>query len=85
MISIIEKGIRSGIYQATHRYAKANNRYMKNYDKKNESSYIEYLGANNLYVWAMLMMINQTKGEDVYECTRLIYSKIVKSLAKIKK
>ena len=85
MILIIEKGIRSRICQATHRYAKANNRYMKNYDKKNESSYMEYLSANSLYVWAMLMMINRTEGEDVYEFARLIYSKIVKSLAKIKK
>ena len=53
MLLMIEKGIRDGICQATYRYAKANNEYMKNYDKNNESSYIEYLDANNLYGWAM--------------------------------
>ena len=36
MLLMIEKEIRGGICQATHRYAKANNKYMKNYDKKNE-------------------------------------------------
>ena len=53
MILMIKKRIRSGICQTTHRYAIANNRYMKNYDKNIESSYIEYLDANNLYGWAM--------------------------------
>ena len=39
--------------QATHRYVKANNKYIKNYNKNIESSYIQYLDANNLYGWAM--------------------------------
>ena len=53
LILMTEKGIRAGISQATYRYAKANNKYMKNYNKNIESSYIEYLDANNLYGWAM--------------------------------
>ena len=40
---IIEEGIRGGMCQSTHRYAKANNKDMKNYDKKIESPYLTYL------------------------------------------
>ena len=53
MLLMIEKGIRGGICQATYRCAKANNKDMKNYDKNTESSYIEYLDANNLYGWTL--------------------------------
>ena len=35
MLLMVEKEIRGGFCQVTHRYAKANNNYMKNYDKKN--------------------------------------------------
>ena len=48
-----EEGIRGGICHAIHRHAKANNKYMINYDKNKESSYIQYLDANNLYGWAI--------------------------------
>ena len=40
MLLMVEKGIRGGICHAIYRYAKANNKYMKNYDKNKESSYI---------------------------------------------
>ena len=53
MILMTENSIKGGICQATYRYAKANDKYMKNYDKNIESSFIEYLDANNLYRWAM--------------------------------
>ena len=36
---MVEKGIRDGMCHAIHRYAKANNKYMKNYDKNIISSY----------------------------------------------
>ena len=49
MLLMIEEGVRGGICHAVHRYAKANNRYMKDYDESKESSYIQYLDANKLY------------------------------------
>ena len=53
MLLMAEEGIKGGICHAIHRYAKSNNKYMDNYDKNIESSYQEYLDANNLYGWAM--------------------------------
>ena len=53
MLSMIEEGIKRGIFHSIRRHAKANNKYMKNYDRNEESSYIPYLDANNLYGWAM--------------------------------
>ena len=50
---MIEEGIRGGICHAIHRYAKANNKYTKNYDKSKNSSYIQHLDVNNFYGAAM--------------------------------
>ena len=49
----IEKGLRGGISYIAKRYAKANNKYMKDYDPKKPSKFITYLDMNNLYGWAM--------------------------------
>ena len=53
MLMMFEKGTRGGMCHAIYRHAKANNKYMKNYDKNIESPYLVYLDANNLYGWAM--------------------------------
>ena len=49
----IEKGMRGGISTITHRHAVANNKYMKDYNPDEASTYLMYLDANNLYGWAM--------------------------------
>ena len=49
MLLKVEKDIRGGICHSIYRYAKANNKYMKVYDKNKELSYIQYWVVNNLY------------------------------------
>ena len=61
MLLMGENGIRDGMCQTIHRYAKANNKYMKNYNKNIESSCIQYLNANNLYGWAMSQKLHVNK------------------------
>ena len=49
MLSMVEKGIRGDICHSIYQHAKPNNKYMKDYDKKKESSYIQYWDVNNFY------------------------------------
>ena len=49
ILLIAQEGIRGGIYHSIYRYAKANNKYMKNYDENKEASYLQYCDVNNLY------------------------------------
>ena len=48
-----EKGLRRGLSYIAKRYAKANNKYMNDYDPKKPSKLITYLDMNNLHGWAM--------------------------------
>ena len=53
MFIFFEKGARVGIFNISNRYIKANNKYLKTYDPKQESKHIMYVDANNLYGYAM--------------------------------
>ena len=53
MLLMVEKGIRGGICHSIYQYAKTNNKYMKDYDRNKEPSYLQYWDVNNSYGWAM--------------------------------
>ena len=71
MLLMVEEGIRGGICHSIHRYAKANNKYMENYDENKESSYIQYLDANNLYGWAMSQKLPKNNFKWVENTSRI--------------
>ena len=54
MLLMFERGIRDGITQAVRKYALANNKYMGDkFNPNGDTTYLQYLDANNLYGWAM--------------------------------
>ena len=57
MLLMVEKGIRGGISIISNRYGKANNKYMKDFNKLELIKFLIYLDANNLYGWAMLQKL----------------------------
>ena len=57
MLLMVEKSIRGRISHSIYRYAKANNKYMKDYDRNKESSYIQYWDVNNLSDWAISQIL----------------------------
>ena len=73
MLQFVEKGKRGGLSYITHRYSKANNKYLSECDYNSTQKYITYLDANNLYGWAMsqylptggFKWINKDKFNDI--------------------
>lgn len=53
IIRMIQSGIRGGLCMCSHRYAKANNKYIPDYNTSKPQSYIVYLDCNNLYGFSM--------------------------------
>ena len=70
MSLMVEKRIRGGICQAIHRYAKANNKYMKNYDKNIISSYLMYFNVNIFCGWAMYQKLPVDGFKSVKKLSR---------------
>ena len=64
------------------RYAKANNKYVKNYDKNIKSSYVPYLDANNLYGWEMSQKLPVNGLEWIEELSKFD-ERFIKFLMKI--
>ena len=71
MLLMVQEGIRSRLCHSIHRYAKANNKYLENYDENKESSYIQYLDANNLYGWAMSQKLPKNNFKWVEDTSRI--------------
>ena len=70
MLLMVEKGIRGGICNTIHQYEKANNKYLKDYDKNRESSYRKYWDVNSLYGWAMSQKLPVNKFQQTEETSQ---------------
>ena len=72
MILMVEKCIREWICQSIDRYAKANNKYMKDYDKNKKLPYFQYSGLTNLYGWAMSQKLPLNSFEGIKDTSQFI-------------
>ena len=70
MLLMMRKGIRAGICHAIYWYVKANNRCMKNYDKKEESSYLKFWEVNNFYGRAVSQKLPENDAQWVEEASQ---------------
>ena len=76
MLLMFERGIRGGITQTVHQYAKANNEYMGDkFNSEEVSSYLQYLDVNNLYGWAMSQLL-PTRGFEWVDPSQFTPDKI---------
>ena len=58
---MVETGTRRRICHCIYWYAKANNKYMKDYDKNKKSLYLQYWNVNNLYGSVMSQKLSVNK------------------------
>ena len=69
---MVEKGIRRGICHSTYQYTKADNKYLKDYDKNTESPYLQYQDLNNLQGWVMSQKLSVNNFERIKKSSQLI-------------
>ena len=67
---MVEKVIRGKTCHAIHHYAKANNKYVKDYDKNKEPLYLKYLDVNNSYSSAMSQKLPVNNFEWIEETSQ---------------
>ena len=79
---MFERGIRGGITQAVKHYAKANNKYMLDYDSEQISKFLQYLHANNLYGSAMVQKLPTHGFRWINKVEELTPEKIAKLVKK---
>ena len=73
MLLMAENWIRGDICHGIHRDAKANIKYMKDYDKNSESTYLMYLDENNFYGWVMVLWrVNGFKWKKHLNLTKIL-------------
>ena len=71
MLLMVQEGIRGGMCHTIYRHSRATNKYIKNYDKTEESSYIQYLDANNLYGWAISQKLPKNGFKWINDVTEI--------------
>ena len=69
-----EKGIRVGVSYISKRYNKANSKYLKSYDTKQESKIIIYLDAYKLYAMSVFLPTDGSKWMGTKELHSNKYS-----------
>ena len=81
MLLMVVKGARGGIYHSIYRYAKANNKYMKDYYKIKELPYLQHFDVSNLYGWAMLQKLPVNNFEWIQDASQF-HEDFIKNIMK---
>lgn len=68
MIRMIQSGIRGGIVMCSHRYVKANHKFVLDYDPSQQDSHIVYIDCNNLYGHSMCQSLPESNFRFLNQC-----------------